>query len=87
MNSSPSFYDKVYYNTLHFKKKKGAAHDVGIELEGVIPSAGEIRLLGNRNQQCSYYQIGSVFFLFPVYRRRALPHADAEREVGQLPRL
>ena len=51
----PSLYDKVYYNTLHYKKKKGEAHDVGIELEGVIPSAGEIRLLGNRHRQCLYY--------------------------------
>ena len=55
---TPTFYDKVFYNTLHFKKRKGATHEFGHDLEAVIPSAGEIRLLGNRNRQCTYYQIG-----------------------------
>ena len=55
---APSYYDKVLYNTLHFKKKRGASHEFGHELEAIIPSAGEIRLLGNRNRQCTYYQIG-----------------------------
>ncbi|CDW75136.1 UNKNOWN [Stylonychia lemnae] len=56
--SSVPNYHKVWYNTLHFKKKKGGNHDLGIEIEGVIPSAGEIRLLGNRHKQCLYYTIG-----------------------------
>ncbi len=48
------------YNNLHFKKKKGGDHDVGLELEGVIPTPGEVRLLGNRHKQCLYYQIGKL---------------------------
>lgn len=57
---APYYYDKMIQNSLHFKKKKGGQHDVGLELDGVIPSAGEIRLLGNRHKQCLYYQIGKV---------------------------
>ena len=55
-------YHKVWYNTLHFKKKKNGNHDLGIEIEGVIPSAGEIRLLGNRHKQCLYYSIGKKIY-------------------------
>ena len=47
---APVFYDKVYYNTLHFKKRKGSSHEFGHELEKVIPTPGEIRLLGNRHK-------------------------------------
>ena len=53
-----TFYDKMVYDTLDFKKKRGAKHEVGVEIEGIIPSKEEIRLLGNRHRQCKYYQIG-----------------------------
>ena len=55
------FYDKLQWNPLHFRKKRtseGATHEFGTELEAVIPKAGEIRLLGNRNSQCLYYLQG-----------------------------
>ena len=46
------FYDKLETNgdELHFKKRKGAGHKTGIDLDMVIPSAGEVRLLGNRHK-------------------------------------
>ena len=53
-----TYFDKLVYNPLHFKKRKGGQHDVGLDIEGVIPSAGEIRLLGNRHRQCAYYRVG-----------------------------
>ena len=54
------FYDNLSsaYDELHFKKKKGAKHLTGVDIEGVIPKEGEVRLLGNRNNYCSYYTIG-----------------------------
>ena len=54
------FYDTVesQANPLHFKKKKGAAHRTGVDLETIVPSLGEVRLLGNRIRQCTYYQVG-----------------------------
>ena len=59
MSADPkTFFDTNVYNKLHFKKKRGGQHDVGVELEGVIPSSGEIRLLGNRHTQCQYYRVG-----------------------------
>ncbi len=59
MSADPkTYYDKLIYNELHFKRKRGGKHDVGVEVDGIIPSAGEIRLLGNRHRQCQYYRIG-----------------------------
>ena len=57
---APDFYDRVenFANPLHFKKKKGGKHLLGAELEPIVPSEGEIRLLGNRLRQCQYYQVG-----------------------------
>ena len=51
-------YENQDLNPLHYRVKKGGQHDVGVELEAIIPKAGEIRLLGNRNDQCTYYQVG-----------------------------
>ncbi len=49
------FYDKMVYDSLSYRKKSGAKHEVGVEIEGIIPEAAEIRLLGNRHRQCKYY--------------------------------
>ena len=51
------YYDKLenFVDDLHFKKRKGAKHATGVDLDMVIPAAGEVRLLGNRNRQCLYY--------------------------------
>lgn len=46
------------YNPLNYKKRKGAKHEVGVEIEGIIPDAAEVRLLGNRHRQCRYYTAG-----------------------------
>ncbi len=45
-----AFYDKMVYDTLSYRKKSGAKHEVGVEIEGIIPDAAEIRLLGNRHR-------------------------------------
>jgi hypothetical protein len=50
-----TFYDKMIYDPMMFRKKRGAKHEVGVEIEGIIPEAAEIRLLGNRHRQCKYY--------------------------------
>ena len=57
-NADPTWYDTFNYNHLAYKKKRGAKHEVGIEIEGIIPSPDEIRLLGNRHRQCRYYAMG-----------------------------
>ena len=50
--ASGSFYDKFseVYDELDFKKRKGAKHATGVDIEAVLPSEGEVRLLGNRNR-------------------------------------
>ena len=47
-------------NPLHFKKRKeGSAR---FSHDNIIPSEGEIRLLGNKHKTCMYYNIGSTLF-------------------------
>ena len=57
------FYDKLEnaYDELHFKKRKGAKHATGVDVESVLPSESEVRLLGNRHRQCAYYSIGKFY--------------------------
>ena len=60
-NKRDDWYDKweETINPLHFKKLKvGAKNKCGSELEAIIPSGGEVRMLGNRNRQCTYYMVG-----------------------------
>ena len=46
------WFDKVdnHYDEIDFKKKKGAKNLLGQEFEQIVPSAGEVRLLGNRHK-------------------------------------
>jgi hypothetical protein len=53
-----TFYDKMIYDPLFWRKKKTGKHEVGLDIEAIIPSREEIRLLGNRHRSCQYYQIG-----------------------------
>ena len=48
--SLSTFYDKPWFDNLHFKKKKGSTNEFGIDVEPILPSAGEVRLLGNRHR-------------------------------------
>ena len=45
-----NFFDKMVYEPLHFKKKRGGKHEVGMDVEAITPSAEEVRLLGNRHK-------------------------------------
>lgn len=56
--NTKTYYDKLVHEPLNFRRKRGGKHDIGLEIEGITPSAEEIRLLGNRHRQCKYYQIG-----------------------------
>ena len=46
-----TYFDTLEANgdSLHFKKRKGAKHLTGVDLDMIVPSAGEVRLLGNRH--------------------------------------
>ena len=59
-SAEQGYYDKLEnaYDDLHFKKRKGAKHSVGVDIEGIVPSESEVRLLGNKHRQCVYYHIG-----------------------------
>ena len=48
--NTSTFYDKMVYDPVHFKRKRGGKHEVGMDVEAIIPSAEEVRLLGNRHK-------------------------------------
>jgi hypothetical protein len=53
-----TFYEKMVYESMMFWTKRGAKHEEGVEIEGIIPEAAESCRLGNRHRQCKYYKIG-----------------------------
>ena len=50
LQDDKTFYDKMVYDTMQFRKKKDAKHEVGVEIEGIVPEAAEVRLLGNKHR-------------------------------------
>ncbi len=50
------------FNPLEYTIKKDSKHEFGTEVSSILPSEGEIRLLGNRHRQCMYYTIGMNIF-------------------------
>lgn len=59
LNSEKLFYDKEdLLNPLHYKVRKNSKHEFGLEYETIVPSEGEVRLLGNRHTDCRYYSLG-----------------------------
>ncbi len=55
LNSSPRFYDKEDYDKINYEKIQNQNQEFGIKTTKVIPSEGEVRLLGNRHFDCKYY--------------------------------
>lgn len=53
-----TWYDKMVYEPLQYRKKRDAKHEFGLDVEPILPSAAEVRLLGNKHKQCKYYAIG-----------------------------
>lgn len=59
INPEPKYYDiEDYYDKLNFEKIPNVTTEFGIPVRKVIPSEGEIRLLGNRHFDCSYFSMG-----------------------------
>ena len=58
------------YDDLHYKKRKCGKHACGVDIEAILPSEGEVRLLWNRHKLCVNYLIGiyhSLFILLHYY--------------------
>ena len=66
-----NFYDEVEnaYDPMHFKKRKGAKHQTGVDVDAVLPSESEVRMIGNRHRQCAYYQIGKYLLALLILNR------------------
>jgi hypothetical protein len=62
LNKEKKYNDTEYFNQLHWRKLPGGKHEFGFQLQRVIPTEGEIRLLANRHRDCRYYTIGNKFY-------------------------
>lgn len=60
LNPIKRFFDVEHpnYNSLHWKPRIKSKHEFGIDYESIVPKEGEVRLLGNRHNQCRYYSLG-----------------------------
>lgn len=44
---------------INYRIKNNSKHEFGTEFEKIIPSEGEVRLLGNRHRDCRYFSLGN----------------------------
>lgn len=59
INTEKKFFDvEENPDPVNLTKRQKSKHEFGFEYENIVPSEGEIRLLGNRHKQCRYYSIG-----------------------------
>ena len=78
------YYDKFNLNPLHFKKKRDAKHEFGLEYESIIPSEGEVRLLGNRSRQCKYYNIGVNLCHFEMLKNNSKTFLPCKKPIDAM---
>jgi hypothetical protein len=45
---------------INYRLKNDSKHEFGKEFEKIIPSEGEVRLLGNRHRDCRYFSLGNI---------------------------
>lgn len=68
VNTEPKFYDDPnYYDKLIYEKVPNSDDEFGPKMQKIVPSEGEIRLLGNRHRDCAYFSMG-----LDVCRKRVL---------------
>jgi len=58
LNTEKKFYDVEKDDPVNYKLRDKSLHEFGMEYLHVVPSEGEVRLLGNRHRDCRYYSIG-----------------------------
>jgi hypothetical protein len=58
LNSEKKFYDIENQDSINYKLRENSTHEFGLEYMQVVPSEGEVRLLGNRHRDCRYYSLG-----------------------------
>jgi hypothetical protein len=63
LNEEEKFQPAEASDPINYTIKKDSKHEFGTEHERIIPSEGEVRLLGNRHRDCRYFSIGN--YLYP----------------------
>ncbi len=58
LNNENKFHDVVNDDPVNFKLRDKSTHEFGLEYMSIVPSEGEVRLLGNRHRDCRYFSIG-----------------------------
>ena len=58
LNTEKKFHDIEKNDPINYKLRSGSKHEFGLEYMQTVPSEGELRLLGNRHNDCRYYSLG-----------------------------
>lgn len=59
LNVEEKFLPYEANDPINYRIKKDSKHEFGKEYEKIIPSEGEVRLLGNRHRDCRYFSLGN----------------------------
>jgi hypothetical protein len=60
LNETDKFQPVEAIDPINYRIKKDSKHEFGTEYEKIIPSEGEVRLLGNRHRDCRYFSLGKL---------------------------
>jgi hypothetical protein len=58
LNTEKKYYDIEKDDSVNYKLRDSSRHEFGLEYMKVVPSEGEVMLLGNKHRDCRYYSIG-----------------------------
>ncbi len=58
LNQEKMFYDIENNDTINYKLREKSKHEFGLEYDKIVPSEDEVRMLGNKHNDCRYYSIG-----------------------------
>jgi hypothetical protein len=58
LNPEKKFADVETEDTINYKLRDSSKHEFGLDYMKIVPSEGEVRLLGNRHRDCRYYSLG-----------------------------
>lgn len=58
LNNEKKFHDLEKDDPINYKLRPNSSNEFGLEYIQIVPQEGEIRLLGNRHNDCRYYSLG-----------------------------
>jgi hypothetical protein len=66
LNVEEKFIPKEASDPINYRIREDSKHEFGTEYEKILPSEGEVRLLGNRHKDCRYFSLGIIILFIKV---------------------